>query len=231
MNSTSTLRKFRLLAAIGLIAAFGSIQSQAVTHTGAAPIHHEAVSQLGKDLKVGDLVFIHVTPLPFKKVSEATQSWVNHVGIVVDVSGNEPVIAESRFPLSTTTTLSRFVKRSQDGRVAVTRLDKPLTEQQGHSVWHASSKRLGVFYDTGFSLNSQRQFCSRFVREVLAESTGITVGEIETFKTLLSHNPDTDLAFWRMWYFGNIPWDRKTVTPASVFHSSNMNVVFDGFAS
>jgi len=33
------------------------------------------------------------------------------------------------------------------------------------------TNHVGVFYDTGFNLHSRRQFCSRFVREVLARHT------------------------------------------------------------
>jgi hypothetical protein len=51
-------------------------------------------------MKVGDLVFIRVGVRPFLEVADATDSWTNHVGIVVDTSGAEPVIGESTFPLS-----------------------------------------------------------------------------------------------------------------------------------
>ena len=85
-----------------------------------------------------------------------------------------------------------------------------------------------IHYDTGFDLNSRGQFCSRFVREVLAEATGAEVGEVVTFKTLLTSNPETDLTFWRIWYFGFIPWSRQTVTPASLLHSAKLRLVFDG---
>ncbi len=221
----------RWIAAIWLCAISGYIQAEPKTSVEAVPSAHETIDQLGKNLKVGDVVFIHVSPLPFEKVSAVTRSWVNHVGIVADVSGKEPVIAESTFPFSRATTLSRFTERSKQGRVAVARLDKPLTEQQSREIRRASSKRLGIFYDTGFNLNSGRQFCSRFVREVLAEATGVTVGDIETFKTLLDGNPDTDIAFWRAWYLGNIPWERQTVTPASLIRSAHLSMVFDGFIS
>ena len=50
----------------------------------------------------------------------------------------------------------------------------------------AARQRLGRFYDTGFNLWSQRQFCSRFVREVLQEATAQSVGDIETFADLLA---------------------------------------------
>ena len=87
---------------------------------------------------------------------------------------------------------------------------------------------MGRLYDTGFSLRSRRQFCSRFVREVLQESTGVVIGEVATFRDLLERNRGIDLRLWNMWYFGRIPWERITVTPESLYSSPSLEVVFDG---
>ena len=183
---------------------------------------------LAPRLAVGDVVFIRVPALPFRKIAAATDSWTNHVGIVLDVSGAEPVIAESRFPLSGSTPWSRFVARSEGGRVAVMRLNEALTPHQQQAIVTAAERRRGVFYDTGFDLHSRRQFCSRFVREVVAEATGTPLGEVETLASLFARQPAADLGFWRVWYFGSIPWQRQTVTPASLLRSDHLHPVFDG---
>lgn len=187
-----------------------------------------ALAALNDQLRVGDIVFIQVKPLPFREVSKTTRSWVNHVGIVTDISGKEATVAESTFPVSRQGSLSKFVARSDGKRVAVARLDVPLATSQAYGVGVASAVRLGVFYDTGFNLNSRGQYCSRFVREVLAEATGETLGEVETFGALLARNPEASLAFWHIWFFGRIPWDRQTVTPASLYRSDRLRPIFDG---
>ncbi len=190
-------------------------------------------------LAVGDLVFIRVSARPFLEVAEATGGWTNHVGVVVDAGDGqtaggsgagsrgrtEPLIAESTFPLSRITPWTRFVARSEGGRVEVHRLAVPLTPEQARRVRAAADSRLGIIYDTGFDLHSRRQFCSRFVREVLAEATGIQLGEVESFAHLLARRPDTRLGFWRIWYLGAIPWQRKTVTPASIQASPELRKV------
>lgn len=186
-------------------------------------------SDLAHQLQVGDVVFTRIPAYPFRQVAASTSSWTNHVGIVIDTSGAEPLIGESKFPLSQATPLSRFVARSENGRVAVRRLEQPLNSQQQQAIKTAAERRFGVLYDTGFNLQSSRQFCSRYVREVLQESTGIQVGETETFAQLLASNPQANLDFWRVWYFGNIPWQRQTVTPASLLHSPRLQAVFDGY--
>lgn len=183
---------------------------------------------LARQLAIGDVVFIRVPDLPFVKVAQTTASWTNHVGIVVDTNGPEPRVAESKFPFSKTTTLSRFIARSVQQRVAVHRLAKAPNTEQCALIQQAALKRLGIFYDTGFNLHSRRQFCSRFVHEIMAEATGIQLGEIESFSVFLERNPQVDLAFWRWWYLGKIPWQRQTITPASLLQSSALRNVFNG---
>lgn len=205
--------------------------SPAAQQTDAAQTKNRVeLEALGRQLEAGDVVYIRIPFRPFTDVSDTTQSWTNHVGIVIDTSGKEPMIAESRFPLSGKTTWSRFVSRSEAGRVAVTRLGEPLDPEQRSRLLTAANARSGVLYDTGFDLHSHRQFCSRYVREVLEESVGIKIGKVENFSTLLAKNPQVDLGFWKKWYFGYIPWQRETVTPASLLLDSQMDKVFDGYA-
>jgi hypothetical protein len=187
-------------------------------------------AQLASQLEVGDVVFIRVGALPFKKVASATLSWTNHVGVVIaqQSTEQEAQIAESTFPFSKTTSFSHFVARSEGGRVEVSRLTSPLSAPQKLAIQAAAQKRLGIFYDTGFNLHSKRQFCSRYVREVIKDASDINLGEPENFTSLLSHNPELDLSFWRLWYFGNIPWQRITVSPASLLRSPALRSQFDG---
>ena len=189
------------------------------------------LAELRTELQVGDLVFIRVPALPFRKVAAATNSWTNHVGVVVETAAGDAadvLIAESTFPRARRSTLARFVARSEAGRVAVMRRDAPLTEAQGDALRRAADARMGIAYDTGFDLHSPRQFCSRFAREVIEEATGDSLGEVETFAHLLERNPSAGLGFWRVWYFGRIPWSRETVTPASLLTSPLVHTAFDG---
>jgi hypothetical protein len=185
---------------------------------------------LAAALEVGDVVFIRIPFRPFGEVASATGTWTNHVGVVV-AAGDDPVVAESRFPLSGTTSLARFVARSEAGRVAVARLVRPPSAKQAVAIAHAAARRSGIVYDTGFDLRSRRQFCSRFVHEVLLEATGTAVGDVETFAQLLAMRPGANVRFWQLWYFGRIPWHRETVTPASLLRSPALALVFDGHAA
>jgi Permuted papain-like amidase enzyme, YaeF/YiiX, C92 family len=183
---------------------------------------------LESTLHIGDLVFTRINALPFRQIAHVTGSWTNHVGIVVALDSARAVVAESRIPISCFTSFRNFVARSSQGRVAILRLPWSLSEEEIRRLQRAARRRLGRLYDTGFNLRSHRQFCSRFVREVLEEATGAVLGELTTFSELLERNPDTDLRLWKIWYFGRIPWERTTITPASLYMSSSLEVVFDG---
>ena len=106
----------------------------------------------------------------------------------------------------------------------------PLTPEQQAKLRKAAEARNGILYDTGFNLHSHKQFCSRYVREVLNEATDINIGEVEKFSVLLMNNPNANQTFWKTWFFGGIPWNRETVTPASELQDKKMHVVFDGRA-
>jgi len=227
---TVTLVASALLAFTSWLPAAGATSSPGNEAHAPIVLQRSSATVLASDMKVGDLVFIRVGVRPFLEVADATNSWTNHVGIVVDTSGAEPVIGESTFPRARRTPLSRFVARSVGGRVSIARLVSEPTPEQRLQVAVSAERRLGTLYDTGFDLHSRRQFCSRYVREVLLEATGQSVGDIETFSELLAKQPDANLGFWRTWYLGSIPWDRKTVTPAGVLRSPALRTLFDGIA-
>ncbi len=189
------------------------------------------LSTLAQQLKVGDIIFIDVPALPFQKISIATACWSNHVGIVTGFRNGEPIISESRFPLSGATTLSSFISRSKGNRIMAKRLNMPLSSDHKKSINAAAKQRTGILYDTGFNMHSKRQFCSRFVQEVLHDATGTTLGTVESLETLFKNNPSTSLIFWRLWYFKGIPWQRLTITPASLLNCKSTSVVFNGTAT
>ncbi|MES2127281.1 MAG: hypothetical protein V4463_08410 [Pseudomonadota bacterium] len=65
-------------------------------------------------------------------------------------------------------------------------------------------------------------------REVLAQGAGVVVGEEERCGELLERHPQANVGFWKLWYFGSIPWQRATVTPASLLASPALHPVFEG---
>lgn len=197
----------------------------------ARALEHATVSEVSERLQVGDIIFVRIPILPFKKIASDTGSWTNHVGIITGKENGEFIVSESTFPFSRATRLPRFIARSEGSRVAIKRLNITLTAEAQQKINSAARNRYGIWYDTGFDLHSNGQFCSRYVHEVLKEAMGIHIGKITTLSNLFKHNPNADIAFWRAWYLGSIPWDRETITPASILLDSHqLHDIFDGYA-
>lgn len=86
------------------------------------------------EYEIGDIVFTCIGAALFGQISAASNCWSNHVGIIIGHNGEDFLVAESRVPLSTITTLSRFIKRSSNQRYAIKRLDAGLTERQKQRI-------------------------------------------------------------------------------------------------
>jgi len=176
--------------------------------------------------EVGDIVFTSIGARLFGQISEASRCWSNHVGMIIGHDGMDYIVAESRVPLSSTTTLDRFIRRSTNQHYAVKRLTPGLTVEQKERLLDEVPARLNKIYHTGFKYDSARQFCSKFVFDIYKHALLINVGKLETFDELLKSNPDAKLNFWKLWFLGSIPWARTTVTPASLFHDENLSLIY-----
>ncbi|MEY0025558.1 YebB family permuted papain-like enzyme [Providencia rettgeri] len=178
------------------------------------------------EYEVGDVVFTSIGSELFRQIASASLCWSNHVGMIVGHNGEDYLIAESRVPLSTTTTLSRFISRSSGNRYSVRRFAHTLTHEQKSALVAEVPARLNKLYHTGFNYNSPRQFCSKFVFDIYQSALSIQIGEIETFEELLTKNPSAKLNFWKLWFIGHIPWKRTTVTPASLWNHPELSLVY-----
>lgn len=181
--------------------------------------------ELEQKLKNGDLVFLGIDNFFFKNVAKATNTWVNHVGIAFQKEG-EWVVAESRLPVSTIGDFCSYISRAGTGEVAILRLKHNWTNSELEDLWLAAEKRKGILYHQGFDLDSSRQFCSKYVYEIFDEVLGIQIGKVQTFKEILDENTEGSLKFWNIWFFGDIPWDRRTITPKSQLDDSKLETVW-----
>lgn len=222
MPSRSSLRRLALCLLTPFVL-LGLTDLHAALFTPRARLPEE----VAQNVQVGDVIFTREPYYLLRKVADASGSWSNHVGIVVDSSGPEPLVAESKVPKSVLTPLSRFVGRSEAGYVAIRRPLQALDASQQAALREAANARMGRWYDLGFNLHSERQFCSRLVHESLLEATGETVGKVQNFRELLTENPQAPLTFWRIWFLGRIPWERETVTPASQLASLQLTTIYD----
>jgi len=187
----------------------------------------EYLRQVTPRLQDGDLIFIRMANPIFRRVAETTDSWENHVGILFSGTNGTWQVAESKFPFAKFSPLDRFIARSEHGRFCVLRYQGGLTPEEKLDLRLSAGLRMGTRYDLGFNFDSPRLYCSKFVHQVYLEATGYQVGRVETFRQLLTDNPRAPLGFWRAWFFGFIPWERRCVTTTSELKSPEFIPIFD----
>lgn len=174
---------------------------------------------------IGDIVFTRIGGPIFTRVAATTQCWTSHVGIIVDYESGDWIVAESGIPFVRKTPLRKFLDRSEGEEFSIRRLGTELTTEQKYAILRFADSQMGKVYSLGFDLQSQKTFCSKFVHDAVYEGTHQSVGEVETFEHLLHRNPNAPLWFWRAWFFGFIPWQRTTITPASELQSPLLTIV------
>ncbi|MGH1462514.1 MAG: YiiX/YebB-like N1pC/P60 family cysteine hydrolase [Neptuniibacter sp.] len=181
--------------------------------------------ELSSVIKEGDIIFISIDSFLYKHVARGTGSWTSHVGFIIQEHGQWFVL-ESAVPIVSKCPLRKFLARTTNYEVAIKRLNKDLSQDDMSALKRSAHKKMGAFYHTGFNFDSNRQFCSKFVYLTFKEALGVELGKVQTLKELLDENPQANIKFWRCWYFGFIPWTRRTVTPASQLSDSQLFEVF-----
>jgi hypothetical protein len=176
------------------------------------------------NLQVGDIVFIEASNYIFQRVSVAQGGWQNHVGIVIREKG-ELVVAESTIPWVRTTSLCKFNKKSKGLKFSVKRVYRELMMAEEKGLYLLAKDMKRTLYDLGFDFASQRMYCSKFVRHLVKEIMGIDLGTKQKLEELYKDQDDSEVAFWKVWYGGKIPWERITVTPKSLYDDSQLVVV------
>jgi sterol desaturase/sphingolipid hydroxylase (fatty acid hydroxylase superfamily) len=187
---------------------------------------NEACSAAEATVAEGDLVFLDTPHFLFRAVAKSTNSWTSHVGIVFK---NETgwVVRESKVPLSGERPLCDYLKSSAEYKFEIRRFHRPLTPDEVATLRKISDGLFHKIYNFGFDFDSPRYFCSKFVY-VVYKSIGIEVGTLQTFNELFQVNPQTETSFWKFWFFGSIPWERRTVTPASQLNDSQFVTILSG---
>ncbi|MGB0203871.1 MAG: YiiX/YebB-like N1pC/P60 family cysteine hydrolase [Neptuniibacter sp.] len=186
--------------------------------------------QVSNNLQEGDIIFISINSPLYRQVAQGTGSWTSHVGFVVKEE-NQWFVLESAVPTVKRCSLRKFLSRTMNSEVCIKRLSDTLQPEQILRLKQVASKRMGRFYHLGFNFDSERQFCSKFVYLTFKEALGIEIGKVQTFRQLLAENPQASVNFWRCWYFGFIPWERKTITPTSQLIDPQLIEVFSTVSS
>ncbi len=187
------------------------------------------ISNVDALLNEGDLIFIDIPSFLFRRVARSTRSWTSHVGVALKGSDGDWQVSESRIPFSRVTPLDKFINRSMDGHFEIKRLARSLRQTETEMICRTAVENHRRLYGLGFDFDSQRLFCSKHVFEAY-RAAGLEVGKLQTFQQILEENPEADaIRFWKFWFFGSVPWSRRTVTPASQLNDERFISVYKSF--
>lgn len=189
-------------------------------------ITNELENRAFADLNEGDIIFISIGCFPFTQVAQGTGSWCSHVGFVIK-EYDQWFVMGSAVPFVKKTPLRKFLKRTNNYDLTIRRLPQTLSVEEIDGLKSSAKERMGRLYHTGFKFESSRQFCSKFVHQVFEEALGVKLGRVQTLGDLLAKNPQANLSFWKTWYFGRIPLQRKTITPNSQLVNPQLVTVLD----
>ena len=125
----------------------------------------------------------------------------------------EWIVYESTDPVSRKTPICDYLKRTRENHVAIRRLVNKPNKAQLDTLFTYLKENMGKEYNFGFNYDSKKLFCSKLVYLAFKKAFNIEIGDVKTLKKLLAENPTGSTFFWRLYFFGFIPWERRTVTP------------------
>lgn len=190
-----------------------------------AEISDEKCKQVESQLKEGDIVFINIDNWLYRKVAQATKGWTTHVGIALKEEG-QWIVAESTIPLSKKSKFCDFIQKTDHDQYSIRRIaNREFATTEIDQIKSIADKNMDRFYDFYFNYDGPRLFCSKFVYDLILQTSGVTVGEVETFGDLRRKNPDLDITFWEYWFLGDVPWEQRTITPQSMYEDSKLITV------
>jgi len=172
----------------------------------------------------GDIIFINNLNPVSREVARVCQTWATHIGIIFF---EEDVwqVAESTFPFSRKITLQKFIDNSHGGQLEIYRVEN-LSYNDILELKKASNSYMRIPYDLCFNYDSKWLYCSKFVYLTYLNALKIKIGKVETFRDMIESNPNFNLAFWRLWYLGRIPWDKKCISISSIISNRILTKVY-----
>jgi hypothetical protein len=176
----------------------------------------------------GDLIFQTSLSRQSEAIQLATHSPLSHMGIVF-VENGQAMVFEAVGPVKATP-LEDWISMGDEERYSVKRLKNaesvltPETLQKMKKIGEAKFK--GRPYDKFFAWSDDRIYCSELAWKIYQEGAGVEIGALQRLGDLdLSAPLVQELMKER---YGNaIPWDETVISPAAMFASEELILVFE----
>ena len=177
----------------------------------------------GVDIRPGDIIFQDIHGKLFRVIEEVSGSRLTHCGIIVRKDG-ELYVLEAIGPVMLTP-LKEWVHRGIGSRFAVVRL-KPSFRKAIPDIIRAGYTYLNRPYDIQYEWDDEKIYCSELVYKAVEDATGQRLAELVRLGDLSWQRHQT---FIRTISGGDLPLDRRMVTPGDLADSDKVALVFSSF--
>lgn len=174
----------------------------------------------GLDLRPGDIIFQDIHGKLFRVIEDVSGSRLTHCGIVVRHAG-EWYVLEAVGPVMLTP-LKEWVHRGIGSRFLVMRL-KPQFQAGIPAMIRAAYTYLNRPYDIQYEWDDEKIYCSELVYKAAAAGLGV---ELAPRRRLGDLNWQRHQSFIRTISGGDLPLDRRMVTPGDLANSDKLALVF-----
>ena len=169
----------------------------------------------------GDVAFQSLPHNPLIDAIEgATGSPFSHCGIL-HRAGNQWVVIEAIGPVRETP-LDAWIAQARDQHYAVFRLKAPYHAKIPSFIKAAQSYE-GLPYDIHYDLDDAAIYCSELVYKAFRRAAGEELGHLQTLGEL-KWQPYVNVI--KQIEGGNLPLDRKMITPRSLSEAEQLEKVF-----
>lgn len=174
----------------------------------------------------GDIIFQTSKSSQSKAIQLATNSKYSHMGIIYE-DGNQLYVYEAVQPVKLTK-LEDWIKRGENSRYVVKRLKdskEVLTTENVKKMKAAGEKYRGKNYDIYFEWSDDKIYCSELVWKIYKEALDVEIGELQELREFDLSN-DIVKNKMKERYGEKIPLDEKVISPAAMFDSDKLEVVY-----
>ena len=170
--------------------------------------------------RLGDLVFQSSPRGPLINAIEgATQSPYSHCGIVPR-RDEAWVVVEAVEPVKETP-LAQWIARGRQAGFAVYRFEEKYADKLPVMI-AAARRHLGKPYDMRYDFDDEKLYCSELIYKAFREATGEECGAVCRLGELNWRPYET---FIRMLEGGDLPLERRMITPRAVSEATQLKLV------
>ena len=179
------------------------------------------------NLQNGDIIFHVSRSAQSLAIQRASNSKYSHMGLIV-YQGKAPFVFEAVKTVRLTP-LAQWIARGEGGHYVVKRLrdaETRLTPAALKKLRAAALQYAGRPYDLTFEWSDKRIYCSELVWKAYDQALGIQIGALQKLREFKLDDPIVRAKMQER-YGNRIPLQESVISPAAMFESALLRVVFE----